>query len=62
MLPLLALALPVLRSMPLPIVNKIINTVGDKLNGLINNAVNQVTSSTKDMLQNPQQTKNKIFF
>lgn len=60
--PLLALALPALRSMALPIVNKIMNTVGHTVNGVINSAVDKGKSSALDIVQNPQQIKNKIFF
>lgn len=68
MLPLLALpalsslAIPIASSLVLPIANKIINTLGNTVSSVLNNTVNQAKSSVTDILQNPQKTKNKIFF
>lgn len=62
MLPLLTLALPALSSLVRPIAEKFINTLGGTASSVINHAVNQATSSTQDIGQNSQQTKNKIFF
>ena len=38
------------------------NTLGNTVSSVINNAVNQAKSSANDIFQNPQKTKNKIFF